>query len=293
VARALFGADLSAVVDGFGAAVQAMNEFIGHYDPADRARYDRFQRARLMINGIVDGIVADRRATAEDDRGDFLSILLAARSDDGAALPARAVRDQVLTLLMAGHETTAKALTWTLLLLDRHPDVLESTRSEIGGAVGDAPPQVGDLPRLGAAWRALQEAMRLYPPVWVMSRVAAEDDVIDGWAIPRGTLVLVSPWALHRHPAHWEAPERFIPARFTAAADAARHPYAYVPFSGGPRQCIGKHFASLEAHLVLVRLLQRVQVRVTAVDVAPEALVTLRPRGGMPVVVHPLEATRV
>jgi enediyne biosynthesis protein E7 len=294
VSRALFGADLSHLVESFGDAVQAMNEFMGHYDPGDRTRLQRFLQARALIDSMVREIIAQRRrdhAAGEADRGDFLSVLLAATDEDGQPLDAQAVRDQVMTLLMAGHETTAKALTWSLYLLDRHPQVLRQLEAEVTAVLGGADPSLEDLPKLPLAWQVLQEAMRLYPPVWIIARTALADDVIGGWSVPAGTLVLVSPWLLHRHPGFWEEPDAFRPERFAGDAEQQRHPFAFVPFSGGPRQCIGRHFARLEAHISLVMMTSRYRVRTAAADdVVPEALVTLRPRGGLHVSLQRVEA---
>jgi cytochrome P450 len=290
IARALFGADVGELVESFGAAVQAMNEFMGHYDPHDRERLRRFLEARGVVDALVHRIISDRRGTRAtppgEDGGDFLDVLLGARDEVGQPLPAEEVRDQVMTLLMAGHETTAKALTWTLHLLDRHPPAAEAVRAEAEGALAGRAPTVADLPCLPTGWQVLQEAMRLYPPVWIIARTAAMDDEIGGWAVPRGTLVLVSPWTLHRHPDVWERPDAFDPDRFLPEREAERPPFAFLPFSGGPRQCIGKHLASVESQLALTLVLLRFQVEVVpGHPVEPEALVTLRPRHGLPVVV--------
>jgi enediyne biosynthesis protein E7 len=286
VARSLFGVDLQSAVGSFGGAVQAMNEYMGNFDPMDRSRYLRFLAAHRSIEAVVDQII-DRKHE-HDEGGDFLSMLLQARdADTGEGLSDRELRDQVMTLLMAGHETTAKALTWTFYLLDRNPEVRERLETEVAAALDGRVPTVGDLPRLPYTWMVLQEAMRLYPPVWIISRTAIEDDEVGGYRISKGSLVLVSPYAMHRHPDHWPEPEAFRPERFAPEAAAAREPFSHFPFSGGPRQCIGKSFATVEMQLVLASVVQAFRLKVVpGHPVEPEALVTLRPRHGVQVTIH-------
>jgi len=281
VARALFGADVGPHLDGFSDAVQVLNEFMGHYRPS--ASQESFQAARASIRNIVDAIIEERRR-GQAPGDDFLAALLAARDQDtGEGLSDSQVRDQVMTLLMAGHETTAKALTWTFWALHRNPAATEDVRAEIDAALGTRPPAAADADELPFTWMVLQETLRCFPPVWIMSRVARNDDAIGGYSVPAGSLVLVSPYAVHRHPAHWREPAAFDPQHFAPDAVAGRHPFAYIPFGGGPRQCIGKGFASLELVLVLATILQRYDVRPAVDTVEMEALVTLRPRGGLPV----------
>jgi cytochrome P450 len=189
------------------------------------------------------------------------------------------LRDQVLTLIMAGHETTAKALTWTVYLLDGHPAEAARVREEVDRVLAGRPPTAADLPDLPVCRRAVQEAMRLYPPVWLISRRAAGPDEIDGHPIPAGSLVCVSQWVLHRHPHYWDRPAEFVPERFDGA-DLPSH--LYLPFGGGERICIGQHLAMAEATLVLAMVLQTVRLELEpGFTVEPEALVTLRPKYGM------------
>jgi len=288
VARALFGADVHDAVGLFGSAVQAMNEYMGNFDARDRARYVSFLRAHSIIRGIVGGIIEGRRREP-GHHDDFLAMLLEARDEDtGEGLGDQQIRDQVMTMLMAGHETTAKVLTWTFHLLDRHPEARTRLEDELAEVLGGRVATVGDLPRLRYTWMALQEAMRLYPPVWIISRVPLADDEVGGYHVAAGTLVLVSPYALHRKPACWDDPDAFRPDRFAPAASEGRHPFAFFPFSGGPRQCIGKSFATVELQLVLASIAQRFRLRVVPGHrVEPEALVTLRPRYGLPVTLAP------
>jgi cytochrome P450 len=284
VAQALFGVDISDAVGSFGHAVQAMNEFMGAFDPHDRAAYQKFVGAKTSIDALVRRIIQERRA-AGGDRGDFLSMLLAVRDEEtGEGLSDQMVRDQVMTLLMAGHETTAKALTWTQYLLHRHPEIFSRVRSHVSALLGGRTPTLADLPALAPVWSAIQEGMRLYPPVWIMSRMAVADDTIDGYHVPKGALVIVSPYSMHRRDDTFPDPLTFDPSRFTPEAAEARSVFAYLPFSAGPRQCIGKQFASLEMPLVLAMVIDRFAVTVEPdARVEPEALVTLRPKFGMPV----------
>jgi cytochrome P450 len=189
------------------------------------------------------------------------------------------LRDQVLTIIMAGHETTAKALTWTLYLLDGHPEALEALYGEVDRVLDGRVPTAEDLPRLEGCARAVKEAMRLYPPVWLISRRATGPDVVDGFDVPAGTLICVSPYVLHRDPRYWTRPEEYAPGRFLTHPQVS---HQYLPFGGGPRICVGQHFAMVEATLVLAMLLQRLRLElVPGFPVEPEALVTLRPRHGM------------
>jgi cytochrome P450 len=287
VAGALFGVDIHDAVGMFGSAVQAMNEYMGNFDPRDQARYARLLGAHSVIKGIVGHIIESRRRQA-GDHGDFLSMLLEARDEDtGEGMTDQQIRDQVMTMLMAGHETTAKALTWTFYLLDGHRDVRARLEDELAEVLGGRTPTVADLPRLRYTAMVLQEAMRLYPPVWIISRVALADDEIGGYHIAAGTLVLVSPYALHRKRECWEQAEEFRPERFSPEASEGRHPFAMFPFSGGPRQCIGKSFATVETQLVLATVAQGFHLSMVPGHVVePEALVTLRPRYGLPVTVQ-------
>ncbi len=273
VSRAILGSDVSGIGRRFGEAVDTVNRFMGHYDPllpgaegADARA--AFTGALRLLDGIVSLIVAGRRASG-DESDDLLGALLAAGFDE------KEIRDQVLTMLMAGHETTAKALSWTSYLLDAHPDVAARLDAEL--AREPLPPLL---------LHVVQESMRLYPPVWLISRTTGADDEIDGFRVAAGTLVCVSPWLLHRHPAYWRNPLDFDPDRFAAADD--RPEFAYMPFSGGPRRCIGERLALFEAQLVLATLRRRVSIRlVPSHPVEPEALVTLRPRHGLLATVSP------
>jgi len=213
--------------------------------------------------------------------------LLHARDEetDGGGMDDRQIRDEVMTVLLAGHETVAATLSWTLYLLDRHRDVADRLRSEVRGTLGDRDPSVEDLAQLEGATRVIEEAMRLYPPAWIIARVATEEDEIGGYRLAPGTIVTLSPYLTHRSAEVWPEPERFDPDRFTAERSAERLRFAYFPFAGGPRQCIGSEFALTEATLVLTTILRRYRLELASRrEVVPQPLTTLRPRGGLPMI---------
>lgn len=221
----------------------------------------------------------DARRRAEVPHADLLSKLLAARDeDDGAGMSDKQVRDEVLTLFVAGHETTATGLAWSVHCLCNHPDVYAAVQREVDALDGD--PTFDDLPRLGLTLRVFKEALRLYPPVYFFARQAVEATSIDGYEVPRDTVVLISPHALHRRTDVFVHPERFDPDRFLPDAEARRHKLAWLPFGAGPRVCIGNHFAMMEAELVLAKMLRDVSFEAVGVD-APHPSATLRPARGM------------
>ena len=257
--------------------------------PTSRNR--KLAAAHADLDGVVERIIDERRRAGDaDERDDLLSRFMAARDEEtGEAMDDRQLRDEVMTLLLAGHETTANALTFTWHLLGRHPEVAEAARREIHEVLGNRAPTAEDLPRLDLVRRIVQESMRLYPPAWVVERRALRDMEFGGHRVPKGSICLLSQFVTHRHPDHWQDPDRFDPDRFTPEASQGRHPFAYFPFSGGPRVCIGAGFAMLEAPLVLAGLLRRFDPRPLLED-EPELspLITLRPRDGLPMALHPL-----
>jgi enediyne biosynthesis protein E7 len=297
IVKAMLGADLLGIGEGFGRAVDAVNRFIGHYvpedkastvpeddsDPADTAaRREGYVKAQAFLNLVVRTIIMARRTAGEPDRPDLLAKMLAAHL---GGLSDTELRDQVLTVVMAGHETTAKSLTWTLYLLDRNPDAAAAVYREIDTVLSGRTPTAADLPRLEHCRRAVEEAMRLYPPVWLIARRAIGPDTLAGYDVPPETVICISPYLLHRDPRYWQEPERYDPGRFAPERVAARPSHVYLPFGGGPRICVGQHLAMVEAVLVLATLLQRVRLDlVPGFPVEPEALVTMRPRHGMTMV---------
>ena len=233
-----------------------------------------------VLDGIVLRIIAERRKAPGDD---LISMLLAARDEEtGETMTDAQLRDEAMTIFLAGHETTANALTWTWLLLSRYPAAARALRAELGSA----PLTVAGLPRLPLLKMTVEESMRLYPPAWLVARSATGADEIGGYEIPAGSIVFVSPYVVHRHPRLWRDPEGFDPQRFASTETLPRG--AYFPFGGGPRQCIGNGFAMMEAQLVLGTLVQKFALElVPGHRVEAEPSITLRPRYGMRMAVRP------
>jgi cytochrome P450 len=242
----------------------------------------RFRRAAARLDKTVYRIIAARRNDPRD-RGDLLSMLMAARDEegDGRGMSDLQLRDEVMTLLLAGHETTANALIWTWYLLSQNPEPERRMHEEID-ALGDGLPGMDDLPRLAYTERVLAESMRLFPPAWGVGRRVIREVTIGGYTLPVGAAVGLYSWVLHRDARFWPDPERFDPERFTPEAKAARPKFAYFPFGGGARQCIGESFAWMEGVLILATIAQRWRLRlVPGHRVEPQALITLRARYGM------------
>ncbi|NTU74840.1 MAG: cytochrome P450 [Anaerolineaceae bacterium] len=236
---------------------------------------------------ILDAAVADiinQRKQAEDPGDDLLGMLLRARDEQtGAGLSIAQVRDEVITLLIAGHETVASALTWAWRLLTQHPQIRQAMLAELKQALGDRLPTSVDLQNLPLIKAVFSESLRLYPPAWLITRRAEGADELRQGKILPGSLIIISPYVIHRRPDFWDAPEEFKPQRFMDASDSKQHRYAFIPFGGGPRLCIGNQFAQVEASLILACVLQRFLPEVSHADlVSVDPLVTLRPRGGMP-----------
>ncbi|MBV9230063.1 MAG: cytochrome P450, partial [Chloroflexi bacterium] len=290
VGQALFSIDLSGEADAVGQSFLTVNRLITEYTytpfvpmniPTPRNR--RFHKARRVLNQVVDDIIKERRRQ-NNNSNDLLSMLLEARDEEtGQGMNNRQLRDEVLTLMLAGHETTAMTLSWTCYLLSQHPDVEQKLREELDTVLAGHLPTVEHLANLSYNRMVIEEAMRLYPPAWALTRNTIADDTIAGYHIPKGSMILLCPYTTHRHPTFWENPEVFDPERFTPERSANRPRYAYFPFGGGPRQCIGNGFAMMEAQLILATVLQRYRLRlVPDTLVEPEPLITLRPHYGLP-----------
>ncbi len=197
------------------------------------------------------------------------------------------LRDELVTILLAGHETTASTLTWTWYLLSSHPSVAEAVHDEAVSVLGDRTPTHEDLVRLRFTGMVIQEAMRLYPPVWALTRKSLRPDVVGGYRVPAGADIMISPYTLHRHPAFWDAPGSFRPERFATPAAVTTHRYAYIPFGAGPRVCVGSHLGIMEATLVAAMVAREFRFeRVSTDPPVPEAMLSLRIRGGLPMRVH-------
>jgi cytochrome P450 len=289
-AKALFDADVEDLVAEVGAALatiahelQSKTNSLSFLVPysVPTPGHLRLRGAIRRLDAIVYRIIDRRRASGEDP-GDLLSTLLRAQDDDGSRMTDQQVRDDVMTLFIAGHETAALALTWALHLLGRHPEAAARVAAEADDVLGGRAAGAADVPRLTFTERVVKEALRLYPPAWMMGREAVDDCTIGGYAVPRGTVVLMSQWVLHRDPRFYEDPEAFHPERWTDDFERHLPRFAYFPFGGGQRVCIGGAFAMMEAVLVLATIAQ--QFRLTPVPghvVEPVPEITLRPKYGV------------
>jgi cytochrome P450 len=249
--------------------------------PTKRNR--EYRGALANIHGIMDRIIAERRG-ASTRISDLLTMLMEARDDSGAPMSDKQLRDEVITLLTAGHETTTLALAWTCFLIATRPDVVERMTAEAAFLNGQNP-TYEDLMKLRYSRMVVEESMRLYPPVWTLARTSINEDEIGGHRIPAGSEILIFPYITQRHPKWWQDPDVFRPERFAPENSAARPRYAYLPFGAGPRTCIGLNFAMTEILVALTLLLQRFRLKlaIDPANVRPEPSVTLQPRPGVPV----------
>jgi cytochrome P450 len=243
----------------------------------------RFRKARARLDATIYRLIDERRRTPTD-RGDLLSMLLVAQDTegDGGGMSDIQLRDEAMTIFLAGHETTANALTWTLYLLSQHPDVEARVHAEVDAALGDRLPAADDLALLPYTRMVLAESMRLYPPAWIVGRRALAPFEAAGYTIPARSIVLACQYVMHRDPRWFPDPERFDPERFAPDRHADRPRFAYFPFGGGPRVCIGEQFAWMEGVLALATIAQRWRLRlVPGHAVALQPIITLRPKFGM------------
>ena len=247
----------------------------------------RFRRAIRRLDALIYGIIHDRRASSED-AGDLLSMLLAVRDEEtGEGMTDRQLRDEAMTVFLAGHETTANTLSWTLYLLSGDPEVESRLQEELCEVLAGRPPTIDDLPRLRYTDMVVKESMRLYPPAWAFGREALADCEIGGYYVPAGTQLIVSQWVMHRDPRYYEEPGKFRPERWGDGSTESLPKYAYFPFGGGPRLCIGQSFAKMEAVLLLATIAQQFRLRSAPGErIAPQPSITLRPRNGMRMVLE-------
>src|SRR4051812_18426433 len=289
VADALFGTGLPAraasIRDAWDVLSRQMAERVSRrrlLPPVLPTAYDRaFREARRTLFDLVGAIIAEKRARRSEEP-DLLTMLMSARDEEtGEQMTDAQLRDEVVTMVLAGHETTAVALSWAWALLDRHRGARGRLAGELASVRGGGPPPVADVPRLAYTRAVIDEAMRLSPPAYIFFRRVKEDDVVCGYRIHRGGVIVMTPMIFHRHPAFWERPDAFEPERW--AEEDRRPRFAFMPFSGGPRQCIGNNFAILEAVLILATLAQRFTPRLAdGYLLQPEYGVTLRPSRGLP-----------
>lgn len=290
VARALFNADVSDDARRVAASMATIQKVMGESwllpswipDP----RQWGANRARRDLDQVVYRMIAEWRAAGED-RGDLLSMLLLAEDEDGKRMTDQQARDELVTLMLAGHETTANTLNWTWLLLAQHPEVEAKLHAELDAILGGRSPRMEDLANLKYTEMVIKESMRLYPAAWSISREAIDDVPLRQGTVPRGATAGVMIYFTHRDPRWWSNPERFEPERFGDEQVAATPRYAYLPFGGGPRVCIGNGFAMLEARLLLATIASRYRLeQVPGHTVKPAPLITLCPDGGLPMIVR-------
>lgn len=243
---------------------------------------NRFRHAIKELDELIYGMIS-RRRRENPDVDDVLSLFINARDENGHPIPDQLIRDEVLTLIIAGYETAASGMTWLWALLDQNPEMMARLQDEVRGLNG-RPPNLEEFAKLPFLNQAIHEGWRLYPPSWVISRQVIEDDVIGGEPIEAGTLVIMSPYTIHRHPGIWPDPHSFKPERFKDGVTGdGRSRYAYIPFGGGPRLCIGNTFAEMETMIIMGTLAQQFAPQLLSDDpIEHRALVTIRPRGGLP-----------
>jgi cytochrome P450 len=246
-----------------------------------------FERAKARLDELIYRLIEERRQSGED-RGDLLSMLLLAHDeDDGSQMSDIQLRDEAMTIFMTGHETTAVTIAWTFYLLSQNPQVEARLHAEIDEVLGGRRPAMGDLARLPYADMVLCESMRLYPPAWALQRTAVNDCEIGGYLVPKGSMVLMSQYVMHRDPRYFPEPDSFDPERWNQAARESRPQFSYFPFGGGLRRCIGDAFAMMEATLLLTALAQKWQMRLaTNQVVALQPVMSLRPKYGMRMVLQ-------
>lgn len=293
-AKTLFSAEVGSDAAAVG---EALNVTISYFQDQNESMIKipynwptpanlRVRKAVGQLERVIYRIIDERRASGEDT-GDLLSMLLHAVDEDGTQMTKRQLRDEAMTLLMAGHETTANTMAWTWYLLGQNPAAEASLHQEIDTVLGDRAPTPADLPRLPYVEAVISESMRLYPPAWIMGRKSTAPFELGGYTFPAGTEVIMSQWVMHRHPRWFEAPLAFRPERWTDGLAKRLPAFAYFPFGGGPRMCIGKAFALMEAQLLLATIARRFRFTlVPGTSLTPSASITLRPAPGVPVIPH-------
>lgn len=285
VARTLFGSDLShekqTISDALDDALEVfplmLMPFSELLENLPIPPILRFRRARAALDRVVYDMMREHRADGTD-RGDLLSMLIESTDDDGARFTDVQIHDEALTILLAGHETTANALAWTFYLLQRHPEIEAMLHAHVSSVLGDRDPGIDDFAKLDYVRAVVSEAMRIYPPAWLTGRRALEDTTIGEYAVSEGEIVLVSQYVTHRNPRYWDDPDRFDPERWTNGR-GPKEKFAYFPFGGGNRLCIGERFAWLELVLAVATIVRHVRFeRTNDLDIEPEPLVTMRPK---------------
>jgi cytochrome P450 len=301
ISRAMFSSDSDEIVD---VVERGVSEYQTTVRPnlLDLLHFPEWLTELIsprMADGIldefdasVDRLLTERGRAPDAEPKDLLARLIAARdTETGGGMTAQEVRDQVVTIFMAGHETTAQALAWTWYLLSQHPAAEAKLHEELASVLEGRTPRHDDVANLPYARMVLEEAMRLYPPAHTLGRQPIAADEVSGHRIPAGSTVLIVPWMLHRKPSLWERPDRFEPERFSPERAAARPRFTYLPFGAGPRICIGAAFAMEEGILILATIAQRYRLRLKpGHPVEPQGLITIRPRYGLPMILERRQA---
>ena len=296
VGRTLFDADVEAQARDVGEALSdvldsfwtTMLPFADVLEQLPIPQLQRGKAARQRLDTIVYGLIAERRRNP-GDRGDLLSMLLMAQDEEqgGAGMTDAQVRDEAMTIFLAGHETTANALAWTWYLLSQHPEVEARLHEEVDRVLGGRTPTMADLPKLTVVEQVVTESMRLYPPAWLVGRRAIGPYEVGGYTLPPRTIVLMCPYVMQRDARFYEAPTAFRPERWTPAFKAGLPQFAYFPFGGGARRCIGESFAWMELVLVTATIAQQWSLRlVPGHPVVPQPVVTLRMKHGLKMIAH-------
>jgi cytochrome P450 len=292
--KTLFDTDVGTAVEGVAEAVTTAMEtgglvlrlpFAHFVEQLPLPTVRRFHAAEKQLDDIIYGMIAEHRQVGRN-RGDLLSTLLELQAAEGpgGSMTDKQIRDEALTIFLAGHETTANALTWTWYLLACNPEAESQMHAEIDAVLGGRLPTPDDVAHLPYTEMVFAESMRLYPPAWLIGRRSIGEHTIGGYTFPPGTIFTMSQYVIQRDARFYSDPERFDPARMSHAAQASRHRYCYFPFSAGPRQCIGESFAWMEGVLVLATIAQRWRLRLRpGQEVVPQPMLTLRPRDGLPV----------
>jgi cytochrome P450 len=289
VAEALFGAQVGEHAEAVGKALEVVlavatdpiELFLPFLRDFSTPQRRRFQRSIARLDAIIFGVIEQRRRSGAGDAGDLLSMLLQAQDEDGTRMSDKQLRDECMTLFLAGHETTALNLSWTWLLLSQNPDVDAKLVRELREVLGDRPATFADLPDLRYTGHVIAEALRLYPPAWSMGREALEEVDLGGFGVPPGGQVWFCPWSIQRDARWYDDPDAFRPERWEGDLAKKLPRYAYFPFGGGPRFCIGQSFAQMEAVLLLATLARVFRAEVLPGRVVPQTSVTLRPKHGL------------
>jgi len=295
VAKTLFDADVEEEAEEIGEALTDVMELFDRVThPAGELLNKlplpsnfRFDKAGRRLDETIYRMIENRRKSGED-RGDLLSMLLKAQDeDDGSTMTDKQVRDEAITLFLAGHETTAILLTWMWYALSQHPDVEQKLHAELDQVLAGRLPTYDDMAKLPYTRQVVSETLRLYPPAYAIGRMAAEDVEIGGYPIPKNDIILICPLLMHRDARFYESPETWNPDRWTPAFQEHLHKFAFIPFGGGPRICIGESFAWMEAMIIMGVLCQKWRAsHVDSHEVGFDPKITLRPTGGMPMVLH-------